>query len=73
MSAPEGLNLSGVGGVAKLFVHTEDNKFRSPADIRVSQRLDDNLRPNTGGIAHRYTDDHLLSYRIVAVSSHNRV
>jgi hypothetical protein len=73
MPTPERLDLGGIGGITKLFVHPENNKLCGPAYIRISQRFYNNLRPYAGGITHRYTDDHLIGYRIVAVSFHNIV
>jgi hypothetical protein len=68
MTAPERLYLNLICGVTKLFVHPEDNKFCSPAYMRVSQGLYNDLRANARRITHRYPDDHLLRYRIVTVT-----
>src|SRR4030042_5849742 len=67
MPAPEWFNLGLISGVTKLLVHTEDDKFRGPAYIRIGKSLDNDLRADTRRTAHRYAEDHLLRYRIVPV------
>jgi hypothetical protein len=69
MPAPKWLNLRSISSINKLLVHAENNKFRGPAYDRVGKSLHHYLRTNTGSIAHRYTYNQLVGYRIVAVVS----
>jgi hypothetical protein len=71
MPAPKWFYLRSISGVNKLFVHTENDKFCSPAYSGVEKRLHYNLRAYTSSIAHRYAYNQLVGYRIVpAVSVH---
>ncbi len=69
MPAPKWFNLRSVSSVNKLFVHTENDKFCSPAYYRVGKCLYDNLWADTSSITHRYAYNQLVGYRIVAAVS----
>jgi len=70
MPTPERFDFSGVGGVTKLLVQSENDEFSRSSNCRVSQGFDNNLRSDTGRVTHRYADNRLICDRIIAVSSH---
>jgi hypothetical protein len=65
MSAPEWFDFSFVGGVAKPFIHAEDNKFCGSAYGWFSEGFYDNLGADASWVAHGYAYYRLLVYRII--------